>query len=87
MVAERLVDAAAVLLLLVDTLWPVFVTLGVLSILWIGVRWSWGVAESHTAHRWEKLVRKVNRIRKLRRIWASLGHHLQQWRTLKDKEQ
>ena len=31
-----------------------------------------------TVERWEKLVHRINRVRRLRRIWAVLGHRLRE---------
>lgn len=87
MVAERLVELAALILVAIDHWWIIAIAIGLLSILWIGASRLLVVEDRSVADRWERLVRKVIRIRRLRRVWANLGHHLQQWRQLKDKEQ
>ena len=87
MVAERLVELAALILVAIDHWWIIATAIGLLSILWIGASRLWVVEDQSVADRWKRLVRKVIRIRRLRRVWANLGHHLQQWRQLKDKEQ
>ena len=79
MVAELLVTVLALIVHLVCLYWPeIAISVGVLSTASVGARWRRNrlALEQLRTDRWRRLVHKLFRIRSLRRVWATLGHFL-----------
>ena len=80
MVAEQLLDLVAFALVSLEVLLPLLITIGLLPTVSVGcIRYQREKrAVRCKVDRWAKLVRKINRIRRLQRIFASVGLHLRE---------
>ena len=80
MVAERLVDLVAWLLVIFDCALDSAVALGVVSAVSAGLLWLRALrarrVRDSKISKWRKLIRKLQRIRRLQRLFAVLGNHL-----------
>ena len=80
MVAEQLLDLVAVALVSLELLVPPLVAIGLLLTVSVGcVRCQRERNRKQCkVDRWARLVRKINRIRRLQRIFACVGLHLRE---------